>query len=154
MDFKVKIDVPSGITATPIKLEDGLVVATKESTMLVTNEAINGAPMKYGTLKRSIRSEVVAGMGRFTGSIIQDTTIAKYGAWVERGTGIYGPYKTPIVPVHAKMLAWKVPGGSWYRAKSVKGMMARPYMKPALLDNREKIKAIFQARIKQALGGE
>jgi hypothetical protein len=30
-----------------------------------------------------------------------------YAPWVEEGTGIYGPKGQPIVPTHAKVLAWR-----------------------------------------------
>jgi hypothetical protein len=54
---------------------------------------------------------------------------APYSGYVHEGTGIYGPYKTPIVPVHAKAL--KTPYG--YR-KSVKGQKPQPFYLEALAE--------------------
>lgn len=55
----------------------------------------------------------------------------KHARWVHDGTGIYGPHHQPIVPTHAKSLAWEGPGGMIF-AKSVKGMRANPFLKDAL----------------------
>ncbi|GHV59026.1 hypothetical protein FACS1894103_1590 [Campylobacterota bacterium] len=54
---------------------------------------------------------------------------APYAKWVHGGTGIYGQYKTPIVPKHKKAL--KTPYGI---RKSVKGQKANPYLDKALDD--------------------
>ena len=69
----------------------------------------------------------------------------RYAVFVEKGTGIYGPKKKPIVPKRAKVLAWRtgattLSGASrikngkqvagWAFAKSVKGREATPFMEP------------------------
>jgi HK97 gp10 family phage protein len=149
MSFKISVVVPSGLSAIPEQLETAITTATRSSTVLVTNEAIGYAPRKFGTLKRSIRGEVTSA---FTGTILQDATVAKYGKWVENGTGIYGPLGTPIVPINAKFLAWQGPKG-WCRAKSVRGMKPRPYMEPAYMKNQENVNQIFQKNINEAIGG-
>lgn len=68
-----------------------------------------------------------------------------YGRYLHEGTGIYGPKKTPIRPVSAKVLRFK-PGrmigplpagkagtspenrGGWVFAASVKGVPPHPYL--------------------------
>lgn len=149
MSFVIKLTIPDNIIAVPEKIEAGMKQATKDSTILVNKAAIGYAPRKFGTLKRSIRSEVAS----FMGTVIQDAEVANYGAFVNNGTGIYGPLNTPIVPKTKPFLQWKGSNG-WYRAKSVKGMKARPFMEPALLDNQENINQIFQTMIDEAIGGD
>jgi hypothetical protein len=68
-----------------------------------------------------------------------------YAEYVNRGTGIYGPHGTPIVPVTAKALKFRVRAkdargrprtskdkGNWVFAKSVQGQEANPYMAESL----------------------
>lgn len=70
---------------------------------------------------------------------------ADYAGFVERGTGLYGPRHRAIVPVNAKVLAWRtgavtlagrsrVSGGKelagWAFARSVKGRKATPFLLP------------------------
>jgi hypothetical protein len=42
--------------------------------------------------------------------------------WLNRGTGIYGPHKTPVVPVHATFLRWVGAGGKVFFRRSVRGI--------------------------------
>jgi hypothetical protein len=98
---------------------------------------------KTGTLERSIEVGALSDREAF----IRAT--AKHAVMVERGTGIYGPRKRPIVPKRAKVLAWRtapaggslrlsgrsrVSGGEetggWAFARSVKGRKATPYLVP------------------------
>lgn len=54
-----------------------------------------------------------------------------YALWVHNGTGIYGPHKTPIVPLGNSwfnVLHWIGPGGEDIFAKSVKGQKPQPFM--------------------------
>jgi hypothetical protein len=117
---------------------------------LAVQEAKHLVPRKAGFLDASIRrgaldeshALILAGGRRDVG----------YAAYIEFGTGIYGPRHRKIVPVHAKMLAWQtgVGGaggpelrlsgnrrtkggqklGGWAFAKSVKGRPATPYLRP------------------------
>lgn len=54
----------------------------------------------------------------------------EYARWVHTGTGVFGPYKTPIVPVHAKRLIY-YQHGEKHIARSVKGQPAQPYLHQA-----------------------
>ncbi len=104
------------------------------------------APVKTGNLKRSIHVGAVSGLSA------QVVASANYAAYVEHGTGLFGPYHHRIVPVHAKALRWAVGQGgaggpelrltgsrrtrkgqalgAWAFARSVKGAHAQPYMVP------------------------
>lgn len=101
-------------------------------------------PRKTAYLARTIRE----------GSVNSERALllaqAPYAAYVERGTGIYGPGKRPIKPKRKKFLAWptgsyarlsgrpSVAGqrrtrtgtGSWAFARQVKGRPATPYLMP------------------------
>lgn len=63
---------------------------------------------------------------------------SKVGGYLEEGTGIYGPKGRPIRPVKAKALAFKV-DGQWVITKEVKGMKARPIIKPTAQKNIPKL---------------
>ena len=52
-------------------------------------------------------------------------TMPDYGAYVEFGTGIFGPHATPIVPTTKKALAF-----GKYVFKSVAGRPATPFLRP------------------------
>lgn len=80
-----------------------------------------------------LRSSIHWAIGRDTKGLYADVgTNVKYAAWIEFGTGIYGPRATPIVPRSAPFLAWRDKGGNWHRARSVRGRKATPYLRPAL----------------------
>lgn len=66
-----------------------------------------------------------------------------YAPYVEYGTGLFGPAGQRIYPRHSKALHWFDRDGEHF-AKSVKGMKPRPFMHPALTQNRTKIIEIFR----------
>jgi hypothetical protein len=102
-------------------------------------EAKRLVPRKTTTLARSIKPGYLTD----TEALVKAT--AAYAAYVEIGTGIYGPKRKPIVPRNANVLAWRtgkvtlagksrVKGGKelagWAFARSVKGRPATPYLVP------------------------
>jgi len=118
----------------------------------VVAEAQKRAPKKTGTLIRSIRVDDVNEREQ-TATVRAGSTTGKigYAQYVEFGTGIYGPRRTPIVPVRRKALrfpragaatrlsgnltsAQQRAGGGYAFAKSVKGRKATPYLIPAVED--------------------
>ena len=118
----------------------------------VVAEAQKRAPKKTGTLIRSIRVDDVNEREQ-TATVRAGSTTGKigYAQYVEFGTGIYGPRRTPIVPVRRKALrfpragaatrlsgnltsAQQRAGGGYAFAKSVKGRKATPYLIPAVKD--------------------
>lgn len=52
--------------------------------------------------------------------------------WIEKGTGVYGPHHTPIVPVTSTVLVFPGTRGMVF-TKSAQGQPARPFLEPALL---------------------
>lgn len=94
---------------------------------------------KTGNLGRSIRPGFLSASKAFVNAE------ASYAAYVEKGTGIYGPKHRPIVPKTKKVLAWRtgsvtlsgrsrVKGGQetagWAFARSVKGRKPTPFLEP------------------------
>jgi hypothetical protein len=94
---------------------------------------------KTGNLGRSIRPGFLSARKAFVNAE------ASYAAYVEKGTGIYGPRHKPIVPRTKKVLAWRtgavilsgrsrVKGGveqaGWAFARSVRGRKATPFLEP------------------------
>jgi len=123
----------------------------------VVAEAQKRAPKKTGTLIRSIRVDDVNEREQ-TATVRAGSTTGKigYAQFVEFGTGIYGPRRTPIVPVRRKALrfpragaatrlsgnltsAQQRAGGGFAFAKSVKGRKATPYLIPAVKDVVDKL---------------
>lgn len=147
----IHLYVPPGLHHAwePVKasVERGI----SRSTALVTNAAIEKAPRKTGNLKRSIMAEPVESIGgKYLGHVKQDKQVASYGPFVEFGTGIYGPKHAPIKPRHAPYLVWRNSSG-WHRAKQVRGMRPRPYMRPALKDNVDNVERIMNDELKHAV---
>jgi len=69
----------------------------------------------------------------------------EYGPLLERGTGIYGPYKKPIEPVNAKALV--IPGfvnpkdpSKPLIVRRTKGMKAKPILKPTIQAHKDRLK--------------
>lgn len=97
---------------------------------LVERAAKEKAPKGTGELRRSITSEIDGLQGVVF-------TPLEYAPYVEYGTGLFaekGGRKD--VPWH-----YKDDKGEWH---STNGMEPRPYMRPALNDNREEIIRLLQ----------
>lgn len=98
-------------------------------------------PVDEGALRASIDGEVI--LHDKTAKVVIGSPL-HYAEYFHTGTGIYGPKKTPIVPVTKKALKfqWEPTGGApktlpkdrrgWYFAKSVKGMKPNPFLIDAL----------------------
>lgn len=61
-------------------------------------------PVRTGFLRNSIKGELQTdSKGR---TFAAEGSTVYYAEFVERGTGIYGPHRTPIRPKHAKVMVW------------------------------------------------
>lgn len=65
-----------------------------------------------------------------------------YAPFMEEGTGIYGPAKSPIRPKRAKVLAFNV-GGRTVFARQVKGAKPHWYMRTSLRQNQSATEGDF-----------
>lgn len=103
------------------KVANGL----QKAVLLVERSAKTKAPKGDGELRRSIQSRVDGNTGYVY-------TNLEYAPYVEYGTGLFaeegGRTEVPW--------SYKDEKGEWH---STKGMKPRPYMRPALNENRTKI---------------
>lgn len=105
----------------------------------VERTAKEKAPKDTGELRRSITSKVETINNDIQGVVF---TPLEYAPYIEFGTGLFaesGGRKD--VPWH-----YKDDEGNWH---STSGMNPRPYMRPALEDNRELIKRILAEALKK-----
>lgn len=68
---------------------------------------------------------------------------SEVGVYHELGTGVYGPKKSPIVPVNSKFLRFKINGKEIF-AKSVKGIKKNPVLMNAAKAKREEVIRAFE----------
>lgn len=97
---------------------------------LVERSAKQNAPKGTGELRRSITSKVEEREGSLVGIVF---TPLEYAPYVEYGTGLFaeGGNGRKDVPWN-----YQDDEGNWH---STSGMPPRPYLRPALNDNREEI---------------
>lgn len=126
-----------------LKTEIDAIAATvpeRSAQMAVTRaQATDDWQNRTGKTRKSIRAkQVSAYRWRFVAG----------GAslWLNDGTGIYGPRGTPIVPVHATALRFKI-GGHWISTKSVKGIKPTHFVDKA----RDDAEAFFMTEMAQQL---
>lgn len=153
MSFRIVIPVPRNlIESKQEQIKNGLKKGVQRATAEVTNTAMGFAPRRTGTLKRSIHAQVSGAGGNLTGLVVQDAGVAKYGVWVHNGTGIYGPNHSPIVPVNAKMLKFKIGGQTFYR-RSVKGQKPNPFMLKAFEQEKGRVPGLILDSVMRELNG-
>ena len=114
--------------------EEKMKAALGNACALVQREAKTKAPKGSGELRRSITSKVTDDGGELAGVVF---TTLFYAPYVEYGTGLYaeegGRQDVPW--------CYKDDAGEWH---TTSGMHPHPYMRPALAENREKIKRILK----------
>lgn len=104
--------------------------ALTRAAILVQNDARRLCPVDTGRLRASINFSIAGGDAQSL--VCRVGTNVEYAYWVETGTGLYGPHRTPVVPTHASHLVFTV-GGRKVFVQSVKGQEAHPFLVPALL---------------------
>ena len=110
----------------------------------VETELKDASPVDQGYLRQHWRSE-----SREDEVELYNTTA--YLPFILRGTGLYGPYHTKIVPTKKKALAWKSKlGGGLVVRRSVKGMKPNDFVSPAVTKGVERSMADLAA----VLGGD
>lgn len=117
---------------------DKMVAAMGKACALVEKEAKLNAPKDTGALRRSISSKVEVEDKEVIGTVF---TPLEYAPYIEYGTGLFaenGGRKD--VPWH-----YQDDKGEWH---STNGIHPCPFMRSALLDNRNRIKNILRRGIK------
>lgn len=111
-----------------------LTEAMGKACALVERSAKQKAPKGTGELRRSITSEVREEGGEIKGVVY---TPLEYAPYVEFGTGLFAENGGRTdVPWH-----YQDDEGEWH---STNGMKPQPFLRPALNENREKIKRILK----------
>ena len=120
-------------------LEDLIDIQKLEQTMgkacaIVERSAKQKAPKDTGALRRSITSKIEVVDDSIVGIVF---TPLEYAPYVEYGTGLFAEEGGRIdVPWN-----YQDDKGEWH---STSGQKPQPYMRPALEENREKIKRLFK----------
>ena len=120
-------------------LEDLIDMQKLEQTMgkacaIVERSAKQKAPKDTGALRRSITSKIEVVDDSIVGIVF---TPLEYAPYVEYGTGLFAEEGGRIdVPWN-----YQDDKGEWH---STSGQKPQPYMRPALEENREKIKKLFK----------
>jgi HK97 gp10 family phage protein len=107
----------------------------KKACALVEKDAKKNAPKGTGELRRSITSRVEADADEVVGLVF---TPLEYAPYVEYGTGLFaeGGNGRKDVPWN-----YQDDEGNWH---STSGMEPRPFMRPALKENRTQILKILK----------
>lgn len=96
---------------TPQQVRDVFFQTAQEqmhkAMLKVEGDARRFAPVKTGHLRRSIHYIVHVHGHQIVGEVGTDV---RYGEWVDKGTGLYGPHHHVIVPVKARALRFPQPG--------------------------------------------
>ncbi len=126
---------------------------TARAVMTATNQSLVGyqatarqlAPVDTGLLRRSIQLRPAQRRGNvIEGSVT--TGPLKYAEYQERGTGLYGPYRTPIRPKKAKVLRFQA-GGRTVFARQVRGSRPRWFFRGSVEQNQGRTERNFQAAL-------
>lgn len=117
--------------ADPAAMKEAMTTAC----LLVERSAKMKVPKGTGELGRSITSEVNVGVNEITGVVY---TPLEYAPYIEYGTGLFAEAGDG-----RKDVPWcyKDDEGNWH---STSGQPPRPYMRPALNENREQIKRLLE----------
>lgn len=116
----------------PIVVAKAIKLALEKAATQTQMVAISNAPVRSGTLRKSIRYKV-------NDKSAEVYTDLQYAGAVALGSGIYGIHKSYIVPRNAKIMATKInPGwgkknskGYYVIGKRVKGQKANDFMAKA-----------------------
>lgn len=124
----------------------------EDATIRVRDEAKMRVPVDTGELQNSIDYNVDISAKGFTGKVF---TNKEHGIYVELGTGPKGEANHIGISPEIKPI-YSPSGWVYYDTDKQKfiftnGQPARPFMYPALHDNREKISKFIQFRVKRKI---
>ena len=131
-----------GLTEVLRRIEDlgdttGVRSAMGRCCALVERTAKQKAPKDTGALRNSIESQIEEIGDDVVGIVF---TTLEYAPYVEYGTGLFAENGgRSDVPWH-----YQDDEGNWH---STNGQHPQPYMRPALIENREKIKNILKESV-------
>lgn len=115
----------------------------KESMEFLKDRMAAYAPHNTGELREIIQTLPVSGLstvtssfsftnnGKINISLILSRKRDRRILWADRGTGLYGPYKTRIVPTSSKFLYFEI-NGKLIRVRSIKGQKGTKFISRAI----------------------
>lgn len=138
INFNIKLEVDDESLKGLFNDAD-FVKAIERSCALVERSAKEKAPKDTGALRRSITSKIEREGDDVVGYVF---TPLEYAPYVEYGTGLFaeGGNGRKDVPWH-----YQDDKGEWH---STSGQHPQPFMRPALMENREEILRIIKEAIK------
>ncbi|MBR3139352.1 MAG: HK97 gp10 family phage protein [Methanobrevibacter sp.] len=102
------------------------------------------SPVDHGKLKSWFFNDI-------SDSQIDIRTPAEYAAFVNDGTGIYGPYKTPIIhPTIGKKFAFQV-GGNMIYTNVIKGQKGQHFVEKSIEQTNGKLAGYFIKAVHEVL---
>jgi HK97 gp10 family phage protein len=124
----------------------------EDATIRVRDEAKMRVPVDTGELQNSIDYNVDISAKGFTGKVF---TNKEHGLYVELGTGPKGEASHIGISPEIKPI-YSPSGWVYYDVDKQKfiftnGQAARPFMYPALHDNREKISKFIQSKVQKKI---
>lgn len=113
---------------------DAIKKGLTEACMILEKSAKEKCPVDSGSLRRSIESEVEDNVGVVRSNV-------EYAPYVEIGTGIYSSEGT------GRQDPWRYQdaSGEWH---TTEGQKPQPFMKPAMEENRSKVRDCFKEILK------
>lgn len=130
-------------------------MAPRGPTGRLKTEGIIGSPVIEGTVTAASAfggGLSIRGATGFAGSVfdhspgdkvytarVQLNPEVKHAKWVHEGTGLFGPYHSPIIPRRAKYLVFYWHGRKWQK-RSVKGQRAQPF----LTESYEYVRSVYE----------
>ena len=123
-------EVQAKINQLEKNLPNILEPALEKACLVVENSAKKNCPVNDGQLRQSITHAVEGTKGEVGSNV-------EYAPYVEIGTGIYSTEGT------GRQTPWSYQDakGEWH---TTRGMEAKPFLKPALEENRSKILDCFK----------
>jgi HK97 gp10 family phage protein len=123
-------------------IHDEMRTTMNDSVLLIENRGKANAPVKTGTLRRSITHQVGGAGGSVRGIVGTSVPYAKY---VHEGTAPH-----VILPVRAKALFWP---GARHPVKRVNhpGTKANPFLRRALAEQRGAVLQLWHTRLTQRI---
>lgn len=110
---------------------------------MIRNLMIN-SPVDHGLLKQWF-------VANQSDDEIEIRTPAKYAPFVNDGTGIYGPYKTPIYSkTIGKPLAFQV-GGKMVYTKMIRGQRGQKFVEKSIEQTQDKLAGYFIKAVREVL---
>ena len=141
VEYEITVEVPKKLEYLPEKSKE----ISKKAVTLTSHELIRNLKIKTPVDQGAARS------GWWKQSLgddgVQVYNNENYIIFLDQGTGLYGPYKTPITPKKKKVLHWSK-GGKDFFAKSVKGIQPRKIVEKSIKPTKRRVPQFVQMAVR------